>query len=126
MKEPQSAATREHQHDESGRRRSGLLGPLRWLARKLSRLLLLSRVARRLAKPLRWLGRLFAPGRKRGFGFWWLMATLAVAVALGMVVALLLSPVAGLIAVVVVVIWALVRRRRKRDDRGSVPIGQPH
>jgi uncharacterized membrane protein len=79
---------------------------------------MLRSVARHLATPLKWLGRLFAPGRERGFGFWWLVATLAVAVALGMVVALLLSPVAGLIALLVVAIWALVRRRRrKRDDR---------
>ena len=129
--QPQSAATRAQQHDQSGRRRSRLLAPPRWLGRKLSglvrwlakrlraplrpmaRLLML----RHLATPLRWLGRLVAPGGKRGFGFWWLLATLAVAVALGMVVALLLSPVAGLIALLVVAIWALVRRRRKRDDR---------
>jgi hypothetical protein len=133
--EPESAATGEQQRDESGRRGSGLLAPLRWLGRRLSglvrwvakvlrapprlvaRLLLLRSVARRLATPLRWLGRLFGPGKERGFGFWWLVATLAVALALGMVVALLLSPVAGLIALLVVAIWALVRRRRKRDDR---------
>jgi membrane protein implicated in regulation of membrane protease activity len=94
------------QRDESGGQRSGLLAPLRWLARKLSGL------ARSVA-------RLLVPGRERGFGFWWLVATLAVAVALGMVVALLLSPVAGLIALLAVAIWALVRRRRKRDDRDS-------
>ena len=137
MHEPQSAATRNQQHDESRTRRSGLLAPLRWLGRRLSglvrwvakrlwapprliaRLLALRSVARHLATPLRWLGRLLAPGRERGFGFWWLMATLAVAVALGMVVALLLSPAAGLIALLVVAIWALVRRRRKRESRTS-------
>jgi Flp pilus assembly protein TadB len=108
-------ATREQQHDESGRRGSGLLAPLRWLGRRLSSLV--RSVARHLPAPLRWLARLLAPGKKRGFGFWWLLATLAVAVALGLVVALLLSPVAGLIALLVVAIWALVRRRRKRDDR---------
>jgi hypothetical protein len=120
----------EQQHDEPGGRGWVLLAPVRWLARKLSglvrwvakpiaRLLMLRSVARRLARPLRWLGRLLAPGKKRGFGFWWLLATLAVAVALGLVVALLLSPVAGLIALLVVAIWALVRRRRKRDDPES-------
>jgi hypothetical protein len=137
QEEPQSTAARKQQHDEPGRRGSGLLAPLRWLARKLSglvrwvakrlraplrpiaRLLMLRSVARHLATPLRWLGHLLAPGKKRGFGFWWLLATLAVAVALGMVVALLLSPVAGLIALLVVAIWALVRRRRKRADRTS-------
>jgi hypothetical protein len=128
--------TGEQQHDESGSQGSRLLAPLRWLGRKLSglvrwvvkrlraplrpiaRLLMLRWVAEHLPAPLRWLGRLFAPGREHGFGFWWLMATLAVAVALGLVVALLLAPVAGLIALLVVAIWLLVRRRRrKRDDR---------
>jgi hypothetical protein len=115
-------------------RRSGLLAPLRWLGRKLSglvrwvakglraplrpiaRLLMPRWVAKHLPAPLRWLGGLFAPGRDRGFGFWWLVATLGVAVALGLVVALLLTPVAGLIALLVVAIWALVRRRRRRRD----------
>jgi hypothetical protein len=74
-------------------------------------------VAKHAPAPLRWLGRVFAPATESGFGFWWLMATLAVAVALGIVVALLLTPVAGLVALLVVAIWALVRwRRRKRDD----------
>jgi hypothetical protein len=120
--------TGERQHDKSGGRDSGLHAPLRWLGRKLSglvrwaakplrpiaRLLMLRGVAKHLPAPLRWLGRLFAPGRERGFGYWWLMATLGVAVALGMVVALLLAPVAGLIALLVVAIWALVRRRRRK------------
>jgi hypothetical protein len=83
-------------------------------------------VAQHLPAPLRWLARLFDPDRKRGFGFWWLVATLAIAVALGMVVALLLTPVAGLIALLVVAIWALVRRRRrKRDDRDERASGGP-
>jgi hypothetical protein len=126
------------QHDESGSRGAGLLAPLRWLRRKLSglvrwvgrllraplrsiaRLLMPRWVTKHVPAPLRWLGRLFAPGRERGFGFWWLVATLVVAVVLGMVVALLLSPVAGLIALLVVAIWALVRRgRHKRDNRDN-------
>jgi hypothetical protein len=125
--------TGEQRHAEPGSGGSALLAPLRWLARKLSglvrwvakrlraplrplaRLLMLRWAAKHLPAPLRWLGRLLAPGPERGFGFWWLVATLAVAVALGMVVALLLTPVAGLIALLVVAIWALVRRHR-RDD----------
>jgi hypothetical protein len=106
------------------RRGSGLLAPLRWLGRTLWGLVcrplgrLVRAVAEHLPAPLRWLGRLFVPGGKHGFGFWWLMATLCVALALALVVALLLAPVAGLIALLVVAIWALVRHRRhKRDDR---------
>jgi apolipoprotein N-acyltransferase len=75
-------------------------------------------VARHLPAPLRWLGWLFAPDTEHGFGFWWLVATVGVAAALGMVVALLLTPVAGLIAALIVATWALVRRHgRKEDDR---------
>ena len=96
----------------SVRRGIGPLAPLRWLGRKLSGLV--RRVARHVPAPVRWLGRLFAPGRERGFGFWWLVATLGVAVALGMVVALLLTPAAGLVALLVVATWALVRRRRHK------------
>jgi hypothetical protein len=125
------------QRDESGGRGSGLLASLRWLRRKLSRLarwvaqrlraplrpvarlLMLRWVAKHVPAPLRWLGRLLAPGNERGFGFWWLVATLAVALALGMVVALLLTPVAGLIALLIVAIWALVRRRRRKRDDGD-------
>ena len=126
----------ETHHDRSGSRGgSALLAPLRWLGRKLSglvrwaarqlraplrpiaRLLALRWVVKHVPAPLRWLGRLIA-GRERGFGFWWLVVTLGIAVALGLVVALLLTPVAGLIAFLLVGIWALVRRRRhKRDDR---------
>ena len=61
-------------HQTSSSRGSGLLAPLRWLGRKLSGLV--RRVAKHVPAPLRWLGRLFAPGRERGFGFWWLVATL--------------------------------------------------
>jgi membrane protein implicated in regulation of membrane protease activity len=76
-------------------------------------------VTRHAPPPLRWLGRLLAPDTERGFGFWWLVATLGIAVALGMVVALLLTPIAGLIALLVVAIWALVRRRQHRTARAT-------
>jgi hypothetical protein len=135
----ESAPTiREQQHDESRSRGSSPLAALRWLRRKLSglvrwvvkllraplppiaRLPMPHWVAEHLPAPLRWLGYLFGFGRERGFGFWWLVATVAVAVALGMIVALLLTPVAGLVALLVVAIWALVRRhRRRRDDCGN-------
>jgi hypothetical protein len=83
-------------------------------------------LARHLPPPLRRLGGLFDRGRERGFGFWWLVATLGIAVALGMVVALLLTPIAGLIAFLTVAIWALVRRhRRKRGDRDNCAARAP-
>jgi lysylphosphatidylglycerol synthetase-like protein (DUF2156 family) len=115
---------------------SGLRSSLQWLGRKLSGLVrwvakqlraplqeeararMQSWVAKHVPAPLRWLGRLFDPDRERGFGFWWLVATLGIALVLGLVVALLLTPVAGLIALLVVAIWALVRRgRHKRHER---------
>jgi hypothetical protein len=127
----------EQRHDEPRSRGSALLAPLRWLRRKLSdlvrwvaerlraplrpiaRRLMLPWVAKHLPAPLRRLACLLAPGRERGFGFWWLVATVGVAIALGMVVALLLTPVAGLIALLVVAIWALVRRRRRKQRLGT-------
>lgn len=125
-------------HEKSGTRNKPLLlGPLRWLRGKLSalarwvgkrlsaplrpiaRLLLLRWAAKHLRPPLRWLARVFTPSEEHGFGFWWLVGTLAVAVGLGMVVALLLTPVAGLIALLAVAIWALVRRHRSKRDDGN-------
>jgi hypothetical protein len=55
-------------------------------------------------------------GRDRGFGFWWLVATLALAVAIGLVLAVVLSPVLGLLAAIGVGIWMLVRRSRSSDS----------
>jgi hypothetical protein len=51
-------------------------------------------------------------GKDRGFGFWWLMAMAAIAAIVGLLVAVLLSPVIGLVAALVVAIWMLVRRNR--------------
>jgi hypothetical protein len=104
----------------TGERRKGsiLFAPLRRFGRGLSALA--RWVAKQLPAPLRWLGRLFDPDAERGFGFWWRVATIGIAVALGLVVALLLSPVAGLIALLVVAIWALVRwRRHQRPGQHS-------
>jgi apolipoprotein N-acyltransferase len=124
--------TRAQHRDESGGllaalRRLGreLSGLVRWVAKQLrapllpiAQVLILRWVATKLPAPLRWLAGLLMPGRERGFGFWWLVATLGIAVALGLVVALLVTPVAGLIALLVVAIAALVHRHRsKRDER---------
>jgi hypothetical protein len=89
-----------------------LRAPLRPLARtppwKLARAGL-----RLLGQALVWRRR---PETKRGFGFWWLVVTLVIAVAVGLVVAALLTPVAGILAFLVVGIWALVRRLGSRGD----------
>jgi hypothetical protein len=82
------------------------------LARRVARLLVPRWVVKQLPAPARWLGSLFLPGRRRGFGYWWLVVTLGIAVAIGMVVALLVSPVAGLLALLVVAGWAVVRHAR--------------
>jgi hypothetical protein len=83
-------------------------------------LLVLRWAAEHLPRPLRFLARALIPSEERGFGFWWLVGTLALAVALGLVVALLLTPVAGLIALLVVAVWALVRAgASKRNDRND-------
>lgn len=54
-------------------------------------------------------------GKDRGFGFWWLVAMAAIALAVGLLVAVLLSPVIGLLAALVVAIWMLVRRSRSQS-----------
>jgi apolipoprotein N-acyltransferase len=105
---------------------AGLLAPLRRLCRGLAGLV--RRIARELVPrwvleqlpaPARWIGALFLPGRERGFGYWWLVVTLGIAAAIGMVVALLVSPVAGLVALLVVAVWALVRHARGAHARRS-------
>jgi hypothetical protein len=56
-------------------------------------------------------------GKDRGFGFWWLMVTAAIALTIGLLVAALLSPVIGILAALVVGIWMLVRRNRSSQSR---------
>jgi hypothetical protein len=117
----------EHRTPTGG---AGLPAPLRRLcrelaelARRVARLLVPRWIVKQLPAPARWLGSLFLPGRKRGFGYWWLVLTLGIAAAIGMVVALLVSPVAGLVALLVVAVWAVVRHARgahaRRTSRSS-------
>jgi hypothetical protein len=104
---------------------SWLLVPLRWLRRKLSGAV--RWVAKLLRAPLRatiriplWLltrlpfrglvGALMRPRGKRGFGFWWLVATVAIAGAVGLIVGALVTPLAGILAFVAVGIWSMVCR----------------
>jgi hypothetical protein len=97
-----------------------------------------------LAASLRWLRKMFAKGSRwlsrrlrfspsavldwfkrlsagRGFGYWWLVVTVLLAAAVGLLVAALLTPVTGLLALPAVAIWFLIRKGtgRSRDRRGS-------
>jgi len=63
-------------------------------------------------------------GKDRGFGFWWLMAMAAIAVTIGVLVAVLLSPVIGIVAALVVGIWMLVRRARSSHSRNPAIAGR--
>lgn len=62
-------------------------------------------------------------GEDRGFGSWWLVVTAAVALAIGLLVAVLLSPIIGILAALVVGIWMLVRRSRSSQSRQAAKAG---
>jgi hypothetical protein len=89
------------------RRLSGRL--VRWVAERV-----------RIPAPLRWLGALIAPGGERSFGSRWVIAMLVITAVLGIVVALLLSPVVALIALLIAAVWALVRHGRRADRTAGV------
>ena len=132
---------RARKNDRS-RKSSRLFMPLRWLRGKLSsavgwvraqirssaRLIrsLLPRavgwVRARIRSPARLIKSLFMAtiGKDRGFGFWWLVVTVAIALIVGLLVAVLLSPVIGILAALIVGIWMLVRSRRSSQSREAV------
>lgn len=62
-------------------------------------------------------------GEDRGFGFWWLVVTVAIALTLGLLLAVLLSPVIGILAALIVGIWMLVRRSRSSQSRQTAQAG---
>jgi hypothetical protein len=122
------------------------LAPLRWIRKAASTLLRpirevtsallrpIREVTSALLRPIRELARspfrlaktvfMATIGKDRGFGFWWLIATLALAVAIGLLIAVVLSPVLGLLAAIVVAIWMLVARSRS-DSGEADDSGQP-
>jgi NhaP-type Na+/H+ or K+/H+ antiporter len=51
------------------------------------------------------------------------MATVAIALAIGLLVAALLSPVIGILAALVVGIWMLIRRNRSSQSRKTAQAG---
>lgn len=62
-------------------------------------------------------------GEDRGFGFWWLMITIAIVLTIGLLVAALLSPVIGILAALIVGIWMLVRGGRSSQSRQTAKAG---
>jgi hypothetical protein len=132
-----SAADGQDLAREGGRpdKRPGLGRPLRWLRAGLSRAVGRVRTVARsirssLARAVGWLtdqiksqARLIktlflaAGGEDRGFRFWWLVVTVAIALAIGLLVAALLSPVIGLIAALIIGIWVVVRGGRSAGSR---------
>lgn len=129
------------------------MSPLRWLGAKISKAVgrvrdvaaavtrsvrsLVSRAAEsvraEVGSPVRLARSLFRSaksvfmatiGKDRGFGFWWLVVTAAIATTVGLLVAVLLSPVIGIVAALVVGIWMLIRRRRSQNparDQAASP-----
>src|ERR1700751_712121 len=95
---------RARQQDR-GRKRSRLFMPLRWLRGKLSSAVSWVRAE---IKSLS----MATIGKDRGFGFWWLVVTVAISLTIGLLVAVLVSPVIGILAALIVGIWMLVRRSR--------------
>jgi hypothetical protein len=105
---------------DRGRKRSRLFMPLRWLRGKLSSAV--GWVRAQIRSPVRLIKSLFMAtiGKDRGFGFWWLVVTVAIALTIGLIVGVLLSPVAGILAALIVGIWMLVRRSRSSQPRKTV------
>jgi hypothetical protein len=62
-------------------------------------------------------------GEDRGFGFWWLVVTAAIALTLGLLVAMLLSPIIGILAALIAGIWMLFRRSRSSQSRQTAQAG---
>lgn len=122
--------------DDSGRQRAGSFAPLRWLRTKLRQVSarvreaarsVLAAVREKIGSPARLVKTVFKAiaGEDRGFTFWWLAVTAAVAVAVGLLVAALLSPVIGILAALAVGIWMLLRRSRSARSRATVKAGAP-
>jgi hypothetical protein len=100
--------------------------PFRWLRKAASNALRPLRAALRplralINSPVRLAKAIFMAtiGRDRGFGFWWLVATIAIALIIGLIVAVVLSPVIGILAAIVVGIWMLVKRSGSSSSDGD-------
>lgn len=120
------------------KKKSWWTAPFRWLRKAASTALrplrtLINSLVRPLraliSSPVRLAKTIFMAtiGRDRGFGFWWLLATIAIALVIGLLVAVVLSPVIGILAAIVVGIWILVRSSRSSnsDEDGSASASEP-
>ena len=115
-------ATRANASTPSELLREFLDPPVRWLRKQTAR------ASRWLRRRLRfgWSAILDALKRwtkDRGFGYWWLVVTLLLAGAVGLLVAVLLVPVTAIVACLAVAIWLLFRKgtgnsRRQSHRRG--------
>jgi hypothetical protein len=76
-------------------------------------------LARRLPGPLRVLVQGLGDPDERGFLFWWLVVTLALTLAIGLVLSVALAPVTGILALAGVGVWALIQQGRQPDARRS-------
>jgi hypothetical protein len=126
--------------NDDGHERPRSFAPLRWLRTKLSKAagqvrarvrdsarsvirFVLPRAVgwlrRKLGSPVRLVKSVFMAtiGKDRGFTFWWLLVTAAIALTIGLLVAALVSPVIGILAALAVGIWMLIRRNRSSQPR---------
>lgn len=62
---------------------------------------------------------------EHGFKFSWLVATLAIAAAIGAIVAVLVLPVAALLGLIAVGIWRLANASSDDEDGEQEPDGHP-
>lgn len=98
-----------------------LLASLRRLQRKLKRALatpqarriLTALLAHRLPGPLRVLVEGLGDPDQRGFVFWWLVITLVMTLAIGLLLSIALAPLVGIVALVGVGVWMLVQGGRR-------------
>jgi hypothetical protein len=107
--EPRSSAS----DDDKGPLASlidALLSPLRWVSTKVKSAL------ESLGKRLRSLIEGGIGGFGGGFGFWWIATTVLVAGFVGLLVAILVSPVAGILAFLIVGIGALLAGGESDED----------
>jgi hypothetical protein len=135
-----SVTGREDLKNDDGRKRPGSFAPLRWLRTRLSEAVGQVRARVRdsarsvirslLPRAVGWLReKIGSPvrliksavmatiGKDRGFAFWWLVVTAVIALAVGLLVAALVSPVIGILAALGVGIWMLIRRNRSSQSR---------